>query len=746
MAEIAVIAGLGTIGYLFTKDGIKREIKTDDDIPKYDVPNGKDIYDSNRALEIRKYEQKLANNLYNKSKDSVNTNVMIPGPPVPIFNKPDFADRRLPLEYNDGKTASVFYQNIGQQLLDKNAKNVNSLTGDFNKSTLTKAMEPDAGGWAGVSLTGEPINPEKFNHNNMVPFFGSTVKQNMDENSNRTVMENFTGNSDTHFDKKEVKYLFEPEANVGNPFGMNNLDGYNYERYIVSNLRNNEKPVEEVRVGPGLNKGYTWKPSGGFQQADTRDYTLPKTVDQLRVKTNPKVSYYGRVITGMGVGRRGKVGLMQKKTPDTFYINSPERYFTSVGDVSGPTQRPRHVLKDQNRQTTYKCDNNGPAGPATMQKAVMRSAIRETSRQQFRGNGYRNANAKGQWSGGDNKLNDYGKNAIKLDPTKRGDKTDYIGVARGNARGRVKKNPKLRRTRKNNVVGNPRWASNIQGPRNRGVVYDPNSTARRTIKETTETNSHKGFMGAEGPDKGYVYDPNNIARRTIKETTVDNDWKGGVAPVRGPKGKVYNPNDIAKITTKQTTMMKNYQGGARVLDKHQSYIRNIEAPEATNRQETSIEYYGDANEAGGGGYETNKFTAPNTNRQFTTGEYTGTAGSGGLTKATSYKDAYNSTTKSNREAVSRGRAPASQGNKNSVGKEFINANTRRRGAQDNERLNERGLISTKVYNSIPQVMQCGITKEKNTLPNKQLSDRLDSALLDAYRENPYTQPLDSATV
>ena len=28
-----------------------------------------------------------------------------------------------------------------------------------------------SGGWHGISLTGEPINPENFKHNNMVPFF-----------------------------------------------------------------------------------------------------------------------------------------------------------------------------------------------------------------------------------------------------------------------------------------------------------------------------------------------------------------------------------------------------------------------------------------------------------------------------------------------------------------------------------------------------------------------------------------------
>ena len=56
----------------------------------------------------------------------------------------------------------------------------------------------------------------------------------------------------------------------------------------ISERKDNYKPWDEIKVGPGLNKGYTSKPSGGFHQADTRDYVLPKNVDELRVLSNPK--------------------------------------------------------------------------------------------------------------------------------------------------------------------------------------------------------------------------------------------------------------------------------------------------------------------------------------------------------------------------------------------------------------------------------------------------------------------------
>lgn len=85
---------------------------------------------------------------------------------------------------------------------------------------------------------------------------------------------------------------------MGNVYGTGSLDGFMLDRYYVSNIRSNETPIEKVYVGPGLNQGYTNEPSGGFQQPDAQDYSMPKTTDEIRVKTNPKMSYYGRIVSG----------------------------------------------------------------------------------------------------------------------------------------------------------------------------------------------------------------------------------------------------------------------------------------------------------------------------------------------------------------------------------------------------------------------------------------------------------------
>ena len=91
--EAIIVAGVLGAGYVLNKNGLQRNenIKTDLQTPTRDQPNGDNIYQSNRALEIRQQEQKQANELFSQAKDSESTNVMIPGPPEPIFNKTDYS-------------------------------------------------------------------------------------------------------------------------------------------------------------------------------------------------------------------------------------------------------------------------------------------------------------------------------------------------------------------------------------------------------------------------------------------------------------------------------------------------------------------------------------------------------------------------------------------------------------------------------------------------------------------------------
>lgn len=791
MEALIVAAIIGT-GYAMNRDGLQRtkEIKQDTKVLPQNQPNGDNIFNSNRALEIRQEEQKQADQLFAKSKNSEKTNVMIAGPPAPIFNKVDYSNNNLPIEFNDtfdkGGQYSDYIQNYTENISKQEAARVQQ-DKTANNTYVTGA--PTTGGWDGIdtdsygaiqSLTGEMIDPKSFKHNNMVPFFGGSVKQNVDDTANRQLFENFTGDQSLYKEKTEIAPMFKPAANFTNINGMQNFTQLNRDRYYVSNTMKNVVPVPKVYVGPGLNKGYTAAPSGGFQQAETRDYVLPKTVDQLRVKSNPKVSYHGRIVSGQSISRPGKIGTVVKNQPDTFYIHGHDRLFTTKGVCEGAKQRPKIVLKHTNRKTTELKRRVGSAAPTNGGSQARRGKVRITRKIQNGSYGMRNADASNTWT---EKTFDYGKKRIRIIRTNRQtlgqcETNKNFQNTGGSKRNMGDVNPTLRRTRKTNVTGNAHWASNIQAPHNRHTVYDPNDVPRTTIKETNIHNTRDGNMSTQQPAKPTVYDPNDTLPTTLKETLIHDTRDGNMSTQQPAKPTVYDPNDVARTTVKETTINDDRFGTAHNSQLNESYVVDpndearptlkqttvdnnhfnpANAPDTaqggyetndyiapTTHRESQLESYtGDANKPGSNGYQIANIDMKNTARQFTTTEYTGGAGAVDSQAPESRTEYDNATTTSNRQEVARGRAPPPSGPKTYIAGDDINATTNRDSATTNKKLNSRGVVTTRVTNSIPQAEQCGVTHEKIRVPNKPLDERLDPGILDAFKENPYTQSLHS---
>lgn len=185
------------------------------------------------------------------------------------------------------------------------------------------------------SLTGDYMNSSEFKHNNMVPFYGGKIKGQMYNEATESQLDNMVGAGSQIIRKVEQAPLFEPKNDVQYPYGAPDMSEFFASREVVSKLKNNVKPFESVIVGPGLNQGYESQGSGGFNSGmEQRDTWLPKTVDQLRVDTNPKMSY---ILDGLGgpaesvVKNVGIEGFVEKYKPDTFYVNSQDRLFTTTG-------------------------------------------------------------------------------------------------------------------------------------------------------------------------------------------------------------------------------------------------------------------------------------------------------------------------------------------------------------------------------------------------------------------------------
>ena len=207
------------------------------------------------------------------------------------------------------------------------------------------------------SLTGDYLNSDQFRHNNMVPFNGAKPHgQTYNNNNAETILDNYAGTGSQILKKIEQAPLFKPQENVQWTSGAPNMSEF-YQSRVNPGIKNNMvKPFESVRVGPGLDKGYSANGSNGYNSGmEARDQWLPKTVDELRVATNPKEEYSllnhqgpaQSAITNIGI-----LGKVEKNRPDTFFINSQDRWLTTTGAEKAQRVVAEEVLKQSHRNET----------------------------------------------------------------------------------------------------------------------------------------------------------------------------------------------------------------------------------------------------------------------------------------------------------------------------------------------------------------------------------------------------------
>ena len=362
-----------------------------------------------------------------------------------------------------------------------------------------------------TSLTGEKIRTGDIKHNNMQPFFGSSITQST--KGYEGVLDNYTGAGSQNIEKKAQAPMFKPQKDMQWQNGMPSTTDYMQERMrnVVTSKMNNAKPWNSVRVAPGLNKGFTSEGSGGFNSSlEARHKWQPKTVDQLRTKNNPKMSYKGQVLGAKGIAERGKMGAMEKNRPDTFYIQSADRWLTTTGaGGEKQTSRAENILRDVNRTNQVKEHFGGGAkeGQATYQsgkyqpstKPVLAPPIKHIS----------NATVKNGWSASSS--SDYGKSGFKSLANARaltGNNERMGGAFHATLTALAAPiTDVLRPTRKQNVIGNARGAGNVKsGVTEKNVIWNPNDRAKTTIKEQTE-NTHSNKPGGWALNSGHTTNP-----------------------------------------------------------------------------------------------------------------------------------------------------------------------------------------------------------------------------------------------
>ena len=236
-----------------------------------------------------------------------------------------------------------------------------------------------------TDMAGRNVPVASITSQNMVPFLGRTKAMgNEFREQTEQGLDAKTGSGALQFTKSEVAPLFQPQENFQRPFGSPNHSDFYQSRVNPSMNVHNVKPFQEQQVGPGLNLGFGAEGSGGFNSGmEARDKWSEKTVDELRVLTKPKqtFTYDGHMGPAQNIVQNmGIQGTIEKRLPDKFFINTPDRYFTGVGDEKAPSYRSQQMNPEVHRvHSSYV----GGAGQAGMEKMPIKPLVREDNRQQL---------------------------------------------------------------------------------------------------------------------------------------------------------------------------------------------------------------------------------------------------------------------------------------------------------------------------------------------------------------------------
>jgi hypothetical protein len=398
-------------------------------------------------------------------------------------------------------------------------------------------------------LSGQRIKTSDYTHNNMTPFFGGRVKQNINASANSSRLDDYTGAGTTQIAKREVETMFDTaRAPYGNPFGLEAATDFVQSRINDPRNRAGERPFEPVRVAPGINEGFAATGKGGFQQFEVNQYMIDniRRTDDLRTADDPKLSYKAPVVPGQHfIGTAAQdAGEVRKYRPDKFYIDETgERFFVTTGDVIKETTRPIQVFKDVTRPETSS-EFIGPAGSQEFGESYVVGSYRSPMAQQYGGAGFRNADMTSYTSADtDAPEHDYGRAGYEVRPNERA----FTGE----------------RTMGLNLVPAEAGAVTVH-------YEDDNRPTRRqeTVGNLRQTGTPVGY--AQGAPAVTVWDPNDVARTTVREGTINWNWFGQAAP--GADGatriKVYDPEDIARPTQKsQISAKSEYYGPSNSVNK-----------------------------------------------------------------------------------------------------------------------------------------------------------------------------------
>lgn len=396
--------------------------------------------------------------------------------------------------------------------------NPNQTTDKFFTTEVPKQLMSDSQKNKEInSLSGNMVNPKDFTHNNMVPFFGSKVTQNSVNNNVPAILDNTVGTGSQIIRKVEAAPLFKPSDNVQLAHGAPSTTNFMQSRQMPSQRIANVLPWEQQKVAPGLGLGYTTEGSGGFNSGMTdRTSWLPPTVDDLRSKTNPRVTYSLSGHEGAlssNVKNLGSIGTVEKHRPDQAHAMGPEYWFTTTGSSLAQTSRPKQMMPDTNHcSVEYFGGGTGKENQGIYTKPHFEESHRT---EQCRSVNMNPAAALGK---GNAKNDDYGRQGHNL---LKNNRSESCKSNNNGAFGAVNSVVKgmfapvmdiLRPSRKEDVIYNANQLGNVQSAVPSLPLTNPEDKPKTTNKEMTSDKVGLNYLNVShiGGSSSGAYETANI--------------------------------------------------------------------------------------------------------------------------------------------------------------------------------------------------------------------------------------------
>ena len=427
-------------------------------------------------------------------------------------------------------------------------------------------MNREAGNFGGgsansrfTSLTGDKVAGEYFQHNNMVPFFGSNLRTRIiNENANEGLLDSMQGAGSQYLSKSERSPLFSPNENMQWAHGMPSFSDFEQSRMNVSNKMSNVKPFEEIRVRPGM--GASQESLGFNSGMMAREMWMPKTADQMRASNNPKaggISLDGHEGPALSaITNRGYHAAVEKNRPDRVAdlgeVGQAGKYLTTTMGAAGSAATLHYfpVDRPEEHRASATMSYTGAAGRDGLEATYVDGEYMPTHRQQFGEVPLGPVDAAHRSDLFDS---DFGAKSAKKYTNNRSTANvdDYFGIV-GGALGAVVAPllDVLRPSKKQNTVGTLRPYQNAESTVKNSYLMNPGDRPAPTIREMTEKSNGHMFINSGQDRTAYmVTKPMDVYTNRRDTTTSYGGVASGSKEVRPYDAEYRQRNNDIKSST-----------------------------------------------------------------------------------------------------------------------------------------------------------------------------------------------------